>query len=123
MHPDISFAQDKWGALALLVCACVTKRGLCGSVPSHCPAMSHLASSHRVQKSSLARPERRAKSPSYTDISFWVPVMHRVGSQYQFESVCEQSSGYVALAAPGWCKVNAVLACLSAGTVGIHYVW
>lgn len=89
------------------------------------PTMSHLASSRLMQKSSLARPERRAHRPSPKDVSFWAPVMYIVGSQRRFESLRKQSSGfgYVALAGPGWCEANPVLACLRAGAIGMHSVW
>lgn len=89
------------------------------------PTTSHLTSSHMMQKSCLARPERWAYRPSPKDVRFWAPVMYIVGRQHRFGSLREQSSGfrYVALASPGWCKVNSVLACLSAGTIGMHYVW
>lgn len=124
--PTSGFAQDKWGAQVSLVCACVTRGGalwLC--TPCH-PTMSHLASSHLMQKSSLARPERRAYRTSPKDVRFWAPVMYIVGRQHRFESLRDEQSsgfGYVALASPGWCKVNSVLACLSAGTIGVHCVW
>ena len=70
--------------------------------PRH-PAMSHLASSHLVQKRSPARPKRKADGASPKDPSFWAPLMYIVGSQHQLENLCEQSSGfgYVALAGPG----------------------
>ncbi|XP_031239735.1 lamin tail domain-containing protein 1 isoform X2 [Mastomys coucha] len=56
--------------------------------------MSHLVSSHLVQKSSLARPKRKADGPSSKDTNFWAPVMHIVGSEHSFESLYEQSSGF-----------------------------
>lgn len=123
-HPALR--RTSGGAQVSLVCACVTRGGalwLC--TPCH-PTMSHLASSHRMQKSSLARPERRAYRPSPKDVRFWAPVMYIVGRQHRFESLRDEQSsgfGYVALASPGWCKVNSVLACLSAGPIGVHYVW